>query len=210
MLYCRTLFPALTARFRPIALLFLILFFSPFFPAPASAVTASSVALVSAVNTAGETCSAELLMMMKAKLQHHFRYPYYEILPDTDTRRFWETAAGKSLTPKKLPRIPWPEVLPQMAKISGADLVIVPEITRLQHIIRQPPLWRDGDTWEKTAVELRCHVYTADGGYRFYKVFAYGDEPVSSYSSLEYRFREALDKLLPQLPPTIPNNQPVL
>ncbi|HWR38736.1 MAG TPA: hypothetical protein VN611_04485 [Patescibacteria group bacterium] len=197
-----------TSRLHPLILLCLALLIL-FLPLPATAITAQTVALVVPVNTSGDECPPESTASLVDQLVHHFRYPYYEILPPDATAQSWailRPAAAPGAHKQKLPAI-GPDVLKQLAESLHAALVIVPEFTRLQHAIHQAP-FGDADPWEDTYVALRCHVYSVSSGYQLYKGIAYGTEDVSLRSNVQYRIQEAWAQILPHLPPTIPATTP--
>ena len=192
----------------PIALLCLSLVLLCAAPHSAQAVTASNVALIDPVNSADLPCPAESLATIKTQLTHHFRYPYYEILPPATVARHWNPLSPSTMpspdSAKYSPTSSWPQAARQLAAETGAVIVIIPEIVHLRHNIHQAP-FSPGERWEETYVELRCHVYTVAGDrYRVVKAVAYGSEDASLTSNLQYRIQEAWDRLLPQLPATIP------
>ena len=186
----------------PVLLLALLL---ALLPAPAGAVSPQTVALTAPLNHSGSACPPESIAALTQRLLHHFRYPYYETLPPEDTLRQWLSLQPAPSSPADKPKPPaiTPDLLRQLASVTQASLVIVPEFIHLQHNIRQAP-FSDADPVEDTYVELRCHVYSGNS-YRMYKVIAYGTEEVSLHSNLSSRILEAWDQMESRLPPTIPS-----
>ena len=77
-----------------------------------------------------------------------FRYPYYRKL---DTEGY----TGKAYSPSELPAL---------AEQTGADIVVMPVISRWQQIIMHPMLFSDGDAFIETAARIDIYSYKkADG-----------------------------------------------
>ena len=170
-------------------------------PTPVSAVTPTKIALLQPVSALQQIAPA-LPEIFTNRIMHKFRYPYYEIIAQTETN----SALAAHIAGKQLATVPDQATLQQLAATLHADIVIVPEIVDIFYEVRYFPSFLDSDPRVSHYVELKCHTYdAANKKLSVFRAVSSGTDNLTIDSNLTDYFRQVTDNLLAQLPwDTIP------
>lgn len=174
---------------------FLVAFFVPNVSF-AAGIIPLNVAVLPAFNA--DKAEGALVEKVQAKVIRHFRYPYYEIITDSDKTDKGFAAMNDAFKMKKKPYDE--DVMRRIAQEMSADIVVMAELAKVRSRIYYS--WRfDGDDYEETYVVLNCYTYAAqDGKYNKATVSDRNFDAINVLSGLDTAVPNLTDKLLEKIP----------